>query len=212
PVFCKLCQAAPLLLAVSRKGHTVELYPYLGKFFHFLQAGKYLLQPVSPCNSTVLFPVQRIQADVHSLDSCCRQLCNLLSQKDPIGGQRHLLHLIQRRQHGHQTVQLPSHKRFPSCQLDPCDPQPGGNPGNARDLLVGEDLTVGNLFHSLRRHAVDTAQITPVRHRNSYIIDRSAILICHKRILSPCEAAACPLQSRLYPELSLTAYEKKGKP
>ena len=52
--------------------------------------GQHPVQTVRPGDLPVLFPVQRVQTDVHRVDPCLQQFVQMLRQQDPVGGQRDL--------------------------------------------------------------------------------------------------------------------------
>jgi hypothetical protein len=77
----------------------------------------------------------------------------------------------ERCKHAHQLWQRLSKQRLATGEADLLDPMVDSDPGEPGYLLKGQQLLTLHehevLAEDLFRHAVDTAEVAPIRHRNA---------------------------------------------
>src|SRR5206468_2355316 len=90
---------------------------------------------------------------------------------------RDIRDLRDRSQHANELVNLRTDGWFTAGDSKPSEPERRQLSDDARDLLVGKNLLLGQPLHSRLGHAVDATEVAAVRDRDPEILNASAKLV-----------------------------------
>ena len=114
----------------------------------------------------------------------------MLGQEGAVGGQGQLVQGPAGQVPGQALDQLheaPADQGLAPRQAQLAHPQSDKGGGDPVQFLYGQDLGLGQEDHVLG-HAVDAAQVAPVRHRDAQIADRPAERVLHRFGIRPAGA------------------------
>ncbi|MBA7591801.1 hypothetical protein ES708_33967 [subsurface metagenome] len=94
----------------------------------------------------------------------------MLGQHGAVGGQRNIVYGLYIGQHCHQPGQPRPHQRLAPGQPYLIYPHLGGGSGDGIDFLVAQDVFMRQRADAVNRHAVDAAQVAPVRDRDTQVV------------------------------------------
>src|SRR5262249_54877580 len=143
--------------------------------------------------------LQRIDADIDSPQSSLVKRLRLFSQQGAVGRQRNVVESRNRRKAPNEQMEIFSHERFAAGQADFLNPKLEEKPDNALDFFERKDLLAFNPFVLIKRHAVRTAEIAAVGHRNPQIAHGAL-----KRIDEKHDAGLYPIRKEGPPNVNVT--------
>ena len=120
--------------------------------------------------------VEAVDTDVYPVQPCRRKSGDLFFQQHAVGSERQIVNAVQQRESLDELAEPRAQQRFPACESDLAGPVRNEQPGQPFDLVEGQPgvarkkLEIFREF--LRGHAIRTAKIAPVDHRNPQIPDR----------------------------------------
>jgi hypothetical protein len=125
--------------------------------------------------------IQRIQRHAHAVQSCLPQRRGALRQQPAIRRQRHVPHAQFRLQHAHQLRQIGAQQRLSAGEAHFLHPQRDERPRDLRHFVEGHQLRVPEKriarAEDFLGHAVRTAEVTPVRHRDPEISEGALMAV-----------------------------------
>ena len=167
------------ILLRDPKRHTIDLQRNL-RILHCLR-NSFQRPPqfIPPRDPPAAGLIQRIQADIQSVQPRPGKITHLIFQKHTICSQSHLLDPRHIFQFFHQLRHPRPYKRFPTGQLDLPDTQLCHHPADPQNFLFLQNEGALHMLHSLLRHTINTPQITSVSYGNPEIINISSAPVYH---------------------------------
>src|SRR5215472_3463418 len=163
-------QAWKLIFVDALECHGVDLDLEYGRAGR-LDAGKHLVQRSPARYRAKFFGVQRVERDVDPADAGGAQIVRIFFELRAVGRHREFVELAgarMPRQRIDERYDAASHQGLTAGEAK--FTHAAGNKGRAQavELFQSEDFRLGEKRHVLR-HAIDTAEVAAVRHRDAEI-------------------------------------------
>ena len=117
-ILCQCRQGDPLGFIDSLQSDTVYFYPDARILKRRLQTFQRFPKLVPSGNLCILFPLQRIEADINSIQARFRQFFDLSCKQHSVCCQSNLLNSIYLPEFIQKATDALSHQRLSACQLD----------------------------------------------------------------------------------------------
>ena len=134
--------------------------------------------------------VQRVEADVHTVQPCRQQGGQLFGQPHAVGGHGDLADAGGGFQPGHQLLHPRAHQRFAAGHAHGVHAAPGKQRRQPQKFFIGQNVPVGKLWHALR-HTVAAAQAAQVGDGQAQVVDVAAVCVKHSRPRPGRSARSC---------------------
>src|SRR5580693_3387157 len=132
-----------------------------------------LLQFVAPRDPQKTLPVQRIQVNVEPAQASVVQRLGMLRQLDAIRGHRKIANSRNSRKHAYQHRKTLAHQRLTSGDSQFRNTERNRHAHKSLNLFERQDFRVLHVLHAFFRHAVEAADIAPVRNTDPKIVVNS---------------------------------------
>ena len=123
--------------------------------------------------------IERIEAEIHRIEPCVKQLIHHRAEQDAVRRECHRLNARDLLQPAHKARDVTPHERLAARQAHLANAQCCERTHIAQDLLIGQHIRVAQLLDPVRRHTVTAAQIAAVRHGDAQIFNFPLKLILH---------------------------------
>jgi hypothetical protein len=140
-----------------------------------LEPGEHLREAVAAREPEESLAIERIEAHVHAPEARGAQLLRHRHQLEAVRGHREIEPGLELVQQSHQHRQVGAHRGLPAGEPDAVDAERKADSREARDLLVGEEVVLGQPRHALGGHAVDAAQVAAVGDRDAQVTHRASV-------------------------------------
>jgi hypothetical protein len=140
-----------------------------------VQPAQHLRQGVAPGDLEEAVALQRVDRDVHALDTGGRQRHGIPLEQVAIGRQREVADARDRGEHRGEPGEVPADQRLAAGEAHLLDPQGGHQADQPLDLLEAEELVALEPGHPLGRHAVLAAEVAAVRYGDAQVGDPAPV-------------------------------------
>ena len=164
----------------------VDLHRVEARLLRGVDAVEHPLQVVAAGDGEEALAAERVERDVDAVEAGVAQLVGQQAEGGAVGGDREVGLLPGQRRVGrrgqpqagqlrHEHRQVGPHGRLAAGEADAVDVEAlHEDPGQALDLLEGEQVLPGQPRHALGRHAVRAAEVAPVGDRDPQVADGTA--------------------------------------
>src|SRR5579863_9151436 len=128
-----------------------------------LDAGQDAVEIVAARDLLEALPVERVQMHVDAPQAGIVEFPSLLGEQHAVGGQRQIFDALNRRQFADQLRQILAKQRLSAGETQLAHAQGDRDAHETLDLLEGQQLLARLELHAGLRHAVEAADVTPVR-------------------------------------------------
>jgi len=135
---------------------------------------------VSASNRSDTLGAQTVSADVDAIQSGAAQWRRKLGQSHAIRRERDVLDLGDRAQHLDQTRQRWANRWLAPRYAQAAQPERRELRDDARDLFVAENIRLRQPRETFDRHAIQAAEVAPIRDRDPEIFDAPAKLVAQR--------------------------------
>ncbi|RMP86235.1 hypothetical protein ALQ17_05326 [Pseudomonas fluorescens] len=164
--------------------HAIELDPLEPRIPRRLDTVQYLAQVTVAGDRPKPLGVQAVEADVHALDPCVHQGPRQSRQLRAVACHHQFTQARQRRDVATQPDNPRPDQRLTAGQADLAHALAHEQPGQALEFFQAQHLLARQEGHGLR-HAVHTAKITAVGHRQAQVVDGTAEPIHQAHVTAP---------------------------
>ena len=141
--------------------------------------------PRPPGERVDAFRTQRVQGHVQAANARGLERAGVLVQEDGVSGEREVVDARDARDHAREGGHVAAHERLAARDAHAAQAERRHGADDARDLFVREQLVPAQPRQALLGHAVDTAEVALVRHRDAQVLDAAAEPVDHRSPARP---------------------------
>src|SRR6266571_3416526 len=159
-----------VVIAALHHNHVQLDRPQAG-FLRGVDAVHRSLELVAPRDLVEALHAERVQRDVDPLETDLLQELGLVAQQHAVGGHRDVERGVDGVDHPDQLLDLYAHQRLAAGDADRAHAVAlNEDAGQPHDLFEAQDVLALQPLQTLRRHAVDAAEVAAVRNRDPKVV------------------------------------------
>jgi len=136
---------------------------------------------VTSCDRRDSLGTQRVRAHVHAIEASLPKRPRHLRELRAVGRQRDVLDFRNGLELANQRLEIGTDGRLTAGDSKASQAQRRQLPDDFGDLLVRQDLGLRQPLQPFLRHAIHAAEVAPIRHRDTQVLDAPSPLVAQSR-------------------------------